>query len=156
MLSGWTWHQPEQRFYCNFFAVNQTYFIINPRDTSLKLKKPLKETGPSGIEAKVKKYAKKKGCYVRKFNSTNQTGVPDDLFITPSGNTVYIEFKSPGKKPTHAQERELNHIMDQNAPAFVCDNLHEKGVDLWQNDFHHSLEIWHDGYKLIDMIMVVY
>ena len=118
------------------------------------MKKILKETGPNGIEAKVKKYAKKKGCYVRKFNSDNIRGVPDDLFVSPKGIVFFIEFKSPGKKPTHRQESELNKILENKGNAFICDNLHESGVHLWNKDFDEHIEIWHDGYKLIDLLML--
>ena len=113
------------------------------------------ERGPNGIEAKTKKYARKLGCYVRKFNSESNPGVPDDVFITPSGVVFFIEFKSSGKKPTHKQEYNLNEILDRKGFAFVCDNLYEPGVDLWQKDFHHQLEIWHDGYVLVDKMLKV-
>ena len=116
-------------------------------------KRKLKETGPTGIEAKTKLYARKKGCYVRKFSSMSNPGVPDDVFVTPSGLTFFIEFKSPGKKPTHRQEDNLQQIIYHNGNAFVVDNLDEPGVNVWHKDFTADIQIWHDGHALIDMMV---
>lgn len=120
------------------------------------MKKKLKETGPSGIEAKTKRYAVKAGCWVRKFNSMSNPAVPDDIFVTPTGFTFFIEFKSPGKKPTHKQEENLQAILSRGGFAFVVDNLHEPGVNVWKKDFDEDIEIWHDGYKLIDVVLTCY
>jgi hypothetical protein len=64
----------------------------------------------SKIEAKVTKYAREKGCYTRKFKSPGNRGVPDRLFMTPTGVVFFIEFKAPGKQPTALQQRELDLI----------------------------------------------
>lgn len=64
----------------------------------------------SKIEKAVKKYAKSKGCYVRKFKSPSQRGVPDSLFISTTGRVFFIEFKAPGEEPTDLQARELREI----------------------------------------------
>ena len=121
-----------------------------------KRNRELKETGPSGIENKTKRYAKRHEIHARKFTSPNQRSVPDDLFVTKSGFVFFIEFKSPGKKPTHAQEKEINLLLDHNANVFVVDNLKQPGVDLWRKDFEHNIEIWHDGYALIDHLIMMY
>jgi len=73
------------------------------------------------IEAAVCKYAKEKGFYVRKFKSTSQRGVPDRLFISPTGEVFFIEFKAPGKKPTALQQREMNEIKKRVARAYCID-----------------------------------
>ena len=79
----------------------------------------------SSIEKSVKQYARNKGCYVRKFKSPNQRGVPDDLFLTPYGVVFFIEFKAPGKKPTALQERELKEIEKRNGNAHWVDSYVE-------------------------------
>jgi Holliday junction resolvase len=117
-------------------------------------KKPLKETGPNGIEAKTKKYARKLGCVVRKFSSPSQRSVPDDIFVTPTGVVFFIEFKSPNKKPSPAQEREINKLLKNKGIVYVVDNLHEEGVSNWKKDGEFIIEIWHDGYALIDELML--
>ena len=69
------------------------------------------------IEAKVVKYAKLRGCLVRKMNGFGFAGWPDRLFLLPEGKTFWIEFKSPtgvlseGQKSLIAQMRELGHIV---------------------------------------------
>lgn len=85
------------------------------------------------IESAVCRYARQKGCYVRKFSSPAHRGVPDDLFITPDGVVFFIEFKAPGKVPTDLQERELAHILSHNGNACYVDNV-EKGVQVVE---HH-------------------
>lgn len=83
------------------------------------------------IETAVCKYAKEQGCYVRKFKSSNQRGVPDRLFITPSGVVFFIEFKAPGKKPSDLQRRELNLIESNGGNAEYADSI-ESGKS-WVN-----------------------
>lgn len=78
----------------------------------------------SKIEKAVCDYARKKGCYVRKFKSTSQRGVPDRLFITPKGIVFFIEFKAPGKKPNGLQRREIDLIQERGGNASWCDNAH--------------------------------
>jgi hypothetical protein len=113
----------------------------------------IKETGPNGVEAKVKKYARGKGCLVRKFSSPANRGVPDDVFITPKGQVFFIEFKSPGKKPTHKQEYEINEILKRRGKAFVVDGVDTFGVTLWHMYFEHIIEIHHSGCDLIDEML---
>ena len=70
------------------------------------------------IEKKTCDYAKEKGFLVYKFTSPNRAAVPDRLFVHPSGNVFFIEFKAPGKKPTPAQERE--HVRLKGHTMVVC------------------------------------
>ena len=72
----------------------------------------------SKIEAAVANYAKGKGCYVRKFKSTSQRGVPDRVFLSPHGKVFFIEFKAPGKEPTDLQARELREINNRSGNAY--------------------------------------
>ena len=77
----------------------------------------------STIEKAVKKYAREKGCYVRKFKSPSQRGVPDCLFLSPYGKVFFIEFKSPGKEPTDLQEREMKEINNRKGHAHWTDSV---------------------------------
>tara|TARA_R110000772_G_scaffold268565_3_gene396248 strand:+ start:5951 stop:6232 length:282 start_codon:yes stop_codon:yes gene_type:complete len=85
------------------------------------------------IESAVCKYAKEKGCYVRKFKSTSQRGVPDRLFISPLGHVFFVEFKAPGKRPTALQERELREIQKRGGRAHwaSCVNDGKSIVDFY-------------------------
>lgn len=77
----------------------------------------------SEIEKAVAKYARSKGCYVRKFVSTSRAGVPDHYFLTPAGVSFFIEFKKPGEKPTPLQAREIKLINANRGNATWTDNL---------------------------------
>ena len=68
-------------------------------------------------------YARKKEYLVYKFVSPQHKGVPDRIFISPSGQVVFIEVKAPGKKPTELQYREIKKLLAQGVPAYYCDSL---------------------------------
>lgn len=80
-------------------------------------------------EAKVRdpvvKYAKEIG-YLH-FRMSFRIGVrqacPDDLFISPQGVPVFIEFKAPGKEPTKLQQHRLKELRLQKVCAVACDNV---------------------------------
>ena len=68
-------------------------------------------------------YARKKGYLVYKFVSPQHRGVPDRIYISPSGQVVFIEVKGPGKKPTELQYREIKKLLAQGVAAYWCDSL---------------------------------
>ena len=80
-----------------------------------------------GPEAKIEKaacdYARRLGCYTRKFKSTSQRGVPDRLFISTTGRVFFIEFKAAGKTPTALQLREMALISDNLGSAHWTDSI---------------------------------
>ena len=47
------------------------------------------------IEKTVKRYAESKGWLTRKWTSPGHMFVPDQIFITPYGHVIFIEFKIP-------------------------------------------------------------
>lgn len=71
------------------------------------------------IETAVCEYARKKGCWVRKFSSPAHRGVPDRVFLTPHGRIFFIEFKRPGGKLSKLQEREIREIKSRGGYADV-------------------------------------
>lgn len=83
------------------------------------------------IEKKVCEYAAKRGCYVRKYTSPARRGVPDRIFITPTGHVFFIEFKSRGKQPTELQMKEIELLRKVRADVEVVDSveLGEQVVD---------------------------
>ena len=91
-----------------------------------------------GPEAKIEKascdYARRLGCYTRKFKSTSQRGVPDRLFISTTGRSFFIEFKATGKTPTALQLREIALINANMGCAHWADSVDEakKIIDLYQ------------------------
>ena len=88
-----------------------------------KIKEPSNELLEADVEKAVCNYAKRKGCYVRKFVSTAHRSVPDRLFITPAGRVFFVEFKRPKKAPTPAQYKELAEIEAHNGNAFWTDSI---------------------------------
>lgn len=77
----------------------------------------------SKIEKAVKKYARDKGCWVRKFKSPGNRAAPDDIFLTPWGVIFFIEFKRPGEEPTLLQWREIKEINNRKGHAHWTDDL---------------------------------
>lgn len=77
----------------------------------------------SAIERKVCTYAKKRGCEVYKFVSPGKRGVPDRMFVTPSGKVFFIEFKAPGKKPSALQQREQLLLSTKGVSVWVVDTI---------------------------------
>ena len=77
------------------------------------------------IEAAVCEYAKTKGFLVYKFTSPNRAAVPDRLFIHPTGQMFFIEFKATGKKPTIPQEREHARLRGNHAYVYVVDDIEQ-------------------------------
>ena len=75
------------------------------------------------IERAVKDYARDKGLLSYKFTSPARAAVPDDLFITPWGQVLFVEFKRRGQKPTLAQEREHHRLRGHQVAVHVIDNI---------------------------------
>ena len=61
------------------------------------------------IEKKIAAWAKRNGVYTRKFTSPSHRGVPDRIFIA-NGETLFLELKVEGKKPTKLQLKEIDKI----------------------------------------------
>ena len=78
----------------------------------------------STIEMNCSKLAKDNGWLGFKFSSPQQRGVTDRLFIR-DGQTVYVEFKAPGKLPTKYQLHVISKIRDQGATVHIIDSLED-------------------------------
>lgn len=83
----------------------------------------------SSVEHKVTQFAKKQGWLSYKFSSPSQRSVPDRIYIN-HGETVYVEFKRPGKTSTKAQQHEQKKIRDKGAQVFEIDSV-EAGIELF-------------------------
>ena len=91
------------------------------------------------IESKCAKLAKSLGILTFKFVSPSQRGVPDRIFILQGGETIYVEFKRLGEKPTKLQQAYLDKLRQQGAFAYCCDSV---------QNFREVLDrhrIWIDG-----------
>jgi len=56
------------------------------------------------IEKRLIKEIEKIGGKALKFVSPGMTGVPDRIVLLPLGNTIFIEIKAPGEKPSPMQK----------------------------------------------------
>lgn len=74
------------------------------------------------IEAKVVDYAKKKGCWVRKFTSPGRRAVPDRVFGY-NGCVWFIEFKAEGKDATKLQKDEHSEMRKNRMRVYVVDSI---------------------------------
>ena len=81
------------------------------------------------IEAAVKQYARDKGWLAYKFTSTAHIGVPDGIFISPTGRVIFMEFKQTGKLPTPMQQREHDKLRRQGCEVYVVDSI-DQGKEL--------------------------
>lgn len=70
---------------------------------------------PRNLEAKLEaaacQYARDRGWLVYKFVSPSYKGVPDRICISPTGITVYCEFKSPKGKLSALQARTIEKLI---------------------------------------------
>jgi len=74
------------------------------------------------IERKVCDYAKGCGWLAFKWQSQNNSGVPDRLFFR-GGRTVAVEFKAPGAKPTPLQASVHRRLLDHGVEVHVIDSV---------------------------------
>lgn len=80
------------------------------------------------IEAKVCRYAEKKGWRSMKFMSPNYRSVPDRIFFKHPQRVFFIEFKAPGKKPSEKQDREIKRLRAEGFAVSVIDDI-KKGIE---------------------------
>ena len=75
------------------------------------------------VEKAVKRYAESKNWLTRKWTSPGHTFVPDQIFIRPDGQVIFIEFKREGAKPTAGQMREHGKLRDHGCLVYVIDSV---------------------------------
>lgn len=85
------------------------------------------------IEKLVCDYAKQKGMLSYKFTSPMHAGVCDRIWIC-KGETIYVEFKQKGKKPTKQQERHHQKLIQHGAVVYVIDDV-ELGKEIIDHEW---------------------
>lgn len=68
------------------------------------------------IEQTVVDWAKEHGFLALKVKFVDN-GYPDRLFISPSGHTIFIEFKRPGEQPRPLQSYRIAELVKRGIPA---------------------------------------
>ena len=81
------------------------------------------------IEKAIKEKAIELGYLTYKFTSPSNRGVPDRLFINPSGYIFFIEFKSKDGKLTALQKKVHEDFGNRRVSVYVVDNP-EKGINI--------------------------
>ena len=76
----------------------------------------------SELEKKVVAHCRMRGLLCYKFSSPARRGVPDRL-IVGRGQTMFLELKAPGKKPTALQFRELGLLRKEGMLIAWTDDL---------------------------------
>jgi len=66
-------------------------------------------------------WAKNRGFLTPKVKFA-EAGYPDRLFVSPSGHTVWIEFKKPGEQPDPLQVYRLRELATRKQISIWCDN----------------------------------
>lgn len=67
-------------------------------------------------------WATRNGWLTYKFQSANNRGVPDRIFIR-DGKTVYVEFKRPNLQPSKLQEAVHKKMREHGATVYVIDDI---------------------------------
>lgn len=76
----------------------------------------------ASIEKTVNRMARERGWLERKFTSPGRRSAPDRYWLR-NGVLVFVEYKSPGKKPTRAQMHEHATIRAHGGRVFVVDSV---------------------------------
>jgi len=74
------------------------------------------------IELYLSRRVKALGGRAYKFISPGNDGVPDRLVCLPGGRVLFVELKSPGKKPTPLQLKQIDFLRSLGFDVFVADS----------------------------------
>ena len=79
----------------------------------------------SKLQAKLIKYAKKRGLLVkRNYQAPGaEVGWPDVEIFGPGGWMVLIEMKAPGKEASTIQQYRISQLRELGHYAYVCDSF---------------------------------
>lgn len=103
-------------------------------------------TPESKVRDPVVTWAKRNGFlhFRMSFRPGVKQGVLDDLFVSPDGVHVWIEFKAKGKQPTALQTHRILELMNHKVMAFWCDNPAD-GIAALQRLLNASTLLLHEG-----------
>jgi hypothetical protein len=75
------------------------------------------------VEAAMCSHARRLGCWVAKFKSKDNRGVPDRIIITPDGVVFFVEVKKPlVKDPRRQQKLVIEEMVEHGAIVFVTND----------------------------------
>ncbi len=81
----------------------------------------------SKIQTRIIEYARSLGFAAKRnyMGPGAETGWPDVEIFVPYGKVVFIEFKSPGKKPRKIQEYRIEKLRQLGFRVLICDDYDE-------------------------------
>lgn len=62
------------------------------------------------LEARLVREIEARGGMALKYTSQFHRGIPDRICLLPGGLTIFVELKSPGKKPTKLQQHAIGRL----------------------------------------------
>lgn len=78
----------------------------------------------SEIQASIKKYLEANGWTVIKLIQTTMNGIPD-LIALKNSETVFIEVKQKGKKPSDLQQYRIDKLHKNGFKAFCATSIED-------------------------------
>lgn len=103
-------------------------------------------TPESKVRDPVVAWAKREGFlhFRMSFRPGVTQGTPDDLFISPGGAHIWVEFKAPGKEPTPLQMHRIEKLLEHSAMAFWTNDKAE-GIAALQRVLNFSALMMAEG-----------
>lgn len=90
------------------------------------------------IESYLKKKCTEKGWACQKFSGPKKKGIPDCVITAPGGTVLYVEVKTPGKKPTSLQRNDSLNA-SHGIQVFVLSS--RENVDILLNTFQAATDV---------------
>jgi len=79
-------------------------------------------TSEKKLQPKIIKHLEQNGFYTIKTIKLNKNGLPD-IIAFKDGNTIMVEVKSKGKKPSELQNFRIKEVIEFGVGAFWCDSF---------------------------------
>lgn len=80
------------------------------------------ETSEKVFERDLSQYVERRGGMAVKLLSQFFKGLPDRMFLLPTGKILFVEFKSTGKKPTPIQRWVHRKLDEIGFPVYIVDS----------------------------------
>ena len=95
------------------------------------------------IERRISLYAKSRGFLSYKFTSPGCAGVPDRIFVSPSGVTCYMEIKQPDGKLSRVQAEQIHALISRGVPCGVAWSYDEGAtmIDAWEWEYENKITL---------------
>ena len=77
------------------------------------------------VENEFVKAVRKAGGVAYKLTSQTTNGLPDRLVLFPSGKTIFVELKAPGKMMRPLQRKRLYQLMKLGFPVLCIDRMQQ-------------------------------